>query len=107
MFLAPGTRYEAQIYADGPNADYRTNPGAPTISKRVVTSADSLDLDMASAAALRSASRCWTRIGDRRPRSIGHAPSVSPNSAWPSRAAPHRRLHPGTWTHELPGFWRL
>ena len=46
-FLAPGKRYEAQIYADGPGADYRTNPGALTISKRVVTSADNLDLDMA------------------------------------------------------------
>jgi len=46
-FLAPGKRYEAQIYADGPGADYRTNPGALTISKRVVTRADSLDLDMA------------------------------------------------------------
>jgi len=46
-FLAPGKRYEAQIYADGPGADYRTNPGALTISKRVVTGADSLDLDMA------------------------------------------------------------
>jgi alpha-glucosidase len=46
-FLAPGKRYEAQIYADGPGADYRTNPGALTIGKRMVTSADSLDLDMA------------------------------------------------------------
>jgi alpha-glucosidase len=46
-FLAPGKRYEAQIYADGPGADYRTNPGALAISKRVVTSADSLDLAMA------------------------------------------------------------
>ena len=46
-FLAPGKRYEAQIYADGPGADYRTNPGPLAISKRVVTSADSLDLAMA------------------------------------------------------------
>lgn len=46
-FLAPGKHYEAQIYADGPGADYRTNPGALTINKRVVTSADSLVLDMA------------------------------------------------------------
>lgn len=46
-FLAPGKRYEAQIYADGPGADYRTNPGAITISKRVVTRGDSLDLDLA------------------------------------------------------------
>ena len=46
-FLSPGKRYEAQIYADGPGADYRSNPAALAISKRVVTSADSLDLDMA------------------------------------------------------------
>jgi alpha-glucosidase len=46
-FLAPGKQYEAQIYADGPDADYRTNPGALTIRKRKVTSADSLDLEMA------------------------------------------------------------
>lgn len=46
-FLAPAKRYEAQIYADGPGADYRTNPAALTVSKRIVTANDSLDLDMA------------------------------------------------------------
>src|SRR3546814_17756232 len=33
-FLAPGARSEAQIYADGPGADYRRNPGALTIEDR-------------------------------------------------------------------------
>ncbi len=46
-FLAPGKRYEAQIYRDGPWADYRSNPGAVTTEKKIVTSKDSLDLDMA------------------------------------------------------------
>ena len=46
-FLAPGKRYEAQIYADAPGADYRTNPEALAISKRVVTSRDTLTLAMA------------------------------------------------------------
>ena len=46
-FLTPGKRYEAQIYRDGPGADYRTNPLALTVEKRVVTSADTLTLDMA------------------------------------------------------------
>ena len=46
-FLAPGARYEAQIYADGPGADYRSNPGALTIEKRMVTSADTLTLRLA------------------------------------------------------------
>ncbi len=46
-FLTPGTRYEAQIYADGAGADYRTNPTALKVEKRVVTSKDSLDLEMA------------------------------------------------------------
>ena len=46
-FLAPGARYEAQIYADGPGADYRSNPGALTIEKRQVTRADTLTLSLA------------------------------------------------------------
>ena len=46
-FLAPGKRYEAQIYADGPGADYITNTTALAISKKVVTSKDSLEFDMA------------------------------------------------------------
>jgi alpha-glucosidase len=46
-FLAPGKRYEAQIYADAPGADYRTNPEALAITKRVVTRADTLALALA------------------------------------------------------------
>jgi alpha-glucosidase len=46
-FLEPGRRYEAQIYRDGPGADYRTNPTALVVERRTVTSADSLDFDMA------------------------------------------------------------
>ena len=46
-FLAPGKHYEAQIYEDGPGADYRTNPMAYKIEKKRVTSADRLVLDLA------------------------------------------------------------
>lgn len=45
-FLAPGKRYEAQIYADGPGADYRTAPLAFRTEKRVVTAADTLPIVM-------------------------------------------------------------
>ena len=41
-FLDPGRRYEAQIYRDGDNADYRTNPRSIVIEKRIVTSKDRL-----------------------------------------------------------------
>ncbi|CAN5473113.1 glycoside hydrolase family 97 protein [soil metagenome] len=46
-FLTPGKRYEAQVYRDGPGADYRTNPGALVVGKQEVTSTDSLEFDMA------------------------------------------------------------
>ena len=46
-FLEPGHRYEAQIYRDGPGADYRTNPTALVTEAKAVTSADSLALAMA------------------------------------------------------------
>ncbi len=46
-FLAPGKRYEAQIYADAPGADYRVNPLAYRIEKRIVTRADQLKLALA------------------------------------------------------------
>ena len=46
-FLAPGKRYEAQIYADGPGADYRTKPMSYVISKRVVSSTDGLPIALA------------------------------------------------------------
>ncbi|MBO9713261.1 glycoside hydrolase family 97 protein [Sphingomonas sp.] len=46
-FLTPGKRYEAQIYRDAPGADYRTSPLAIEIAKQVVTSDDTLDLNLA------------------------------------------------------------
>jgi len=39
-FLESGKRYEAQIYRDAPDADYRTNPTALVIEKRTVTAKD-------------------------------------------------------------------
>ena len=46
-FLAPGRRYEAQIYADGADADYRTNPMSYVISSRIVTRTDTLPITLA------------------------------------------------------------
>lgn len=46
-FLTPGKRYEAQIYADGEGADYRTNPLEIRTERRIVISTDSLPLEMA------------------------------------------------------------
>ena len=46
-FLTPGTTYEATIYADAPEADYQTAPQAYEITRRTVTSGDSLTLRMA------------------------------------------------------------
>jgi len=37
-FLDPGVKYIATIYADAPDAHYRTNPQAYTVTRRVVTS---------------------------------------------------------------------
>ncbi|TPE59132.1 glycoside hydrolase family 97 protein [Sandaracinobacter neustonicus] len=46
-FLKDGRRYEAQIYADGPAADFRTEGRSDiAISKRVVTSADRIAVRM-------------------------------------------------------------
>ena len=46
-FLDKGRRYEAQIYADGPAADYRTDGRADiAITKRIVTSADRIPIRM-------------------------------------------------------------
>jgi alpha-glucosidase len=47
-FLASDKRYEAQIYRDGPGADYRTNPQPLAIEHRIVTGKDSLLIDMAA-----------------------------------------------------------
>jgi len=46
-FLQPDKTYEAIIYADAPEADFETAPQAYTITRREVTSADSLTLWMA------------------------------------------------------------
>jgi alpha-glucosidase len=46
-FLAPGKRYQAQIYADTRDADYRTKPVAYQITQRNVTARDRLKLWLA------------------------------------------------------------
>lgn len=46
-FLTPGKKYMATIYADAPDADCMTNPEAYVITKKEVTSADSLPIHMA------------------------------------------------------------
>ncbi len=46
-FLAPGRRYVAEIYADGPGANWMDNPLPVTISRRTVTSASRLRIVMA------------------------------------------------------------
>jgi alpha-glucosidase len=47
-FLDPGRRYEAQIYADGPKADFRTAARADiAITRRRVTAGDTLDVKLA------------------------------------------------------------
>lgn len=43
-FLTPGRKYVATIYADGKDADYRTNPTDYTIKKQTVTSKSRLKL---------------------------------------------------------------
>ncbi|MGE5564031.1 MAG: glycoside hydrolase family 97 protein [Bacillota bacterium] len=46
-FLEPGRRYRAEIYRDGDDADYRTNPRSIVIEQRVVTSADRMAMRIA------------------------------------------------------------
>jgi len=46
-FLAADKHYEAQIYRDGPGADYRTNPQPLTIEHQSVTRHDNLTIVMA------------------------------------------------------------
>jgi len=46
-FLTPGRRYEAEIYADGPQAHWLDNPLPLTISRRTVTSATRLSVVLA------------------------------------------------------------
>jgi alpha-glucosidase len=57
-FLASDKQYEAQIYRDGPGADYRTNPQPLTIEHRIVTGKDSLLLDMAPGGATAVKFKC-------------------------------------------------
>ena len=46
-FLEPGRTYEATIYADAENADYKEAPQAYTITTKTVTSEDVLSMTMA------------------------------------------------------------
>ena len=43
-FLTPGRRYVADVYADGPGADWRDNPTSIAITHRLVTSRSSLHI---------------------------------------------------------------
>jgi alpha-glucosidase len=47
-FLDPGRRYLAEIYRDGPQADWQARPYDLVVEQRPVTSADSLELSLAS-----------------------------------------------------------
>jgi alpha-glucosidase len=46
-FLTPGRRYIAEIYADGPQAHWLTNPLPVSITQRAVTSATRLRVALA------------------------------------------------------------
>ena len=46
-FLQRGRRYRAEIYRDGDDADYRTNPRSIVIEQKVVTSSDRLAMRLA------------------------------------------------------------
>jgi len=46
-FLTPGKRYEAEVYADGAGANWRTNPLPVAISRQAVTSATRLTVALA------------------------------------------------------------
>lgn len=46
-FLDANKQYTATIYADAPDADWQNNPGKYVITKRVVNSASSLNLNLA------------------------------------------------------------
>lgn len=45
-FLDKGKKYQATIYKDAPNADYKTNPQAYVIEKKVVTSKTKLSTNV-------------------------------------------------------------
>jgi alpha-glucosidase len=46
-FLTPGRKYVAEIYADGPGANWATNPLPVSISKRNVDSSTKLSVVLA------------------------------------------------------------
>jgi len=46
-FLDPGVRYSADIYRDGPQADWKTRPDDLAVEHRTVASTDTLDLALA------------------------------------------------------------
>jgi alpha-glucosidase len=46
-FLDPARRYRAEIYRDGDDADYRTNPRSIIIEQRIVTSNDRIAMRIA------------------------------------------------------------
>jgi alpha-glucosidase len=46
-FLTPGRRYVAEIYADGPHANWLDDPLPVTITRRAVTSLTRLHLVLA------------------------------------------------------------
>ena len=46
-FLEKGRKYEATIYADAPDAHYRTNPQAYAIERRKVDSRTTLEMYLA------------------------------------------------------------
>lgn len=46
-FLEPNVRYEAQIYRDGPNADYDSNPYDYVIERKIVTHDDAMSVALA------------------------------------------------------------
>lgn len=46
-FLKPGRRYRAEIYRDGDDADYRTNPRSIVIEQKTLTSKDRLAMRIA------------------------------------------------------------
>lgn len=47
-FLARGKKYEAHIYRDGPNAEWKTNPYDMVIEKKIVRSTDRLKFTLAT-----------------------------------------------------------
>ena len=65
-FLDPGRRYEAQIYRDGDDADYRSNPREIVIERKVVSAGDRF------AAAACAGWRCRGAVP--RSRLMSHAP---------------------------------